>query len=222
MIILKNIWEYGAKQPFQKIGIIILILGLFSMISWSIKANLDFLQAFDPYYFPRSHRDFLFFHLYLYFIPLGLTMSFGYRFLILIKNWVFKKEEINKSDNTKPNLIFKDSESAFDFGASIYPPSLNIGMVYFGIVRNVVLTLEERFQYTVELANQDSAIFVHGFNDKNSEFIKIDSLIYWRCEKPIIGINQYRIEATGMILALLEPKFNPNDMKWLVSKDLRS
>lgn len=84
---IKKIWEYGSKEPIQRIGIIIFIFGVFSLFLWMIKENLNLIELFDYGNFPQK-RDSIIFHLFIYFIPLGLIFSFGYNVLLKIKNWV--------------------------------------------------------------------------------------------------------------------------------------
>lgn len=83
-------WNYSKSTPFQRVGIVVVCLGFLSLLSWMIKEDLSMISIFDSYNQPRS-RDSILFHLYLYLIPLGLTMSLCYSFIYGIFNWVFKK-----------------------------------------------------------------------------------------------------------------------------------
>lgn len=90
---IRKIWSYGTSTPVQRIGVIILAIGLVSLFSWMFKEGLDFEDIFNEYYFPED-RDSIFFHLYFYFIPLGLILSWGYQLLVIIKRWVIGKKSI--------------------------------------------------------------------------------------------------------------------------------
>ena len=118
---MKKIWEYGTSTPIQRVGLILLSIGMLSYLSWIFTGyhhGYDYTDPdpwinviFDPDYFPRK-RDFIFFHLYLYLIPLGLLMTWGYGLLIKLKNWVLGENK-TKSTNTEI-LHFKNNEAAFE------------------------------------------------------------------------------------------------------------
>lgn len=49
---MKKLWEYGTAKPVQRLGVIILVIGLLSLISWMVNRDLSFDDLFDSYYFP--------------------------------------------------------------------------------------------------------------------------------------------------------------------------
>lgn len=216
---MKKIWAYGTSTPIQRVGVIILAIGFVSLLSWIYKADLDFEDIFDSYYFPKS-RDSFFFHLYFYFIPIGLLMSWGYRILLKVKQWVIGKPPEKSNDQLKSKLIFKDNLAAFEFANTLYPAKLDLNKTYIGIVKDIVLTLDERFQYTIEIANTDTVIKVYGYNEKYPQELKIYSLVLWSCEKPISGNNFHNIEALGSILATVKPEFCTDSKQWVLLNDL--
>lgn len=89
---LLNLWEYGTSAPLQRFGFIILSLGFLSFFSWIFKREMNIDDIFNTYYFP-DERDFIFFHLYLYFIPFGLLMTWGYKLLLYVKQWIFNGQK---------------------------------------------------------------------------------------------------------------------------------
>lgn len=215
---MKKVWDYGTSTPIQRVGVIFLVIGLLSLFSWMIKEDLSFDDLLESYYLPRS-RDSFFFHLFFYFIPLGLLMSWGYQILLNIKRWILNGK-IEKTITPKQKIYFKDNLAAFEFACSIYPATLDLNKVYFGIVKDIVLTSSERFQFTIETANTNTTIKVYGYNDKYSSAIKINSLVFWLCEKPITNKNFLNIEALGSILFTLKPEFNPETNKWEILQNL--
>lgn len=118
---LKKIWNYGTSTPVQRIGLIISGIGILSYITWVFTGrhygyyytdpNLWIDVIFDSDYFPKK-RDFVFFHLYLYFIPVGLIMTWGYKLLVRLKSWIMTGSK--KKPSNAEVLHFKDNEAAFE------------------------------------------------------------------------------------------------------------
>ena len=104
---MKKVWDYGTSTPIQRVGVIFLVIGLLSLFSWMIKKDLSFDDLLESYYLPRS-RDSFFFHLFFYFIPLGLLMSWGYQILLNIKRWILNGK-IEKTITPKQKIYFKDN-----------------------------------------------------------------------------------------------------------------
>lgn len=119
--LLKKSWAHGTTSPFQRIGLIILSIGMLSYLSWVFTGHhqgYDYTDPdpwinviFDHEYFP-GRRDFLFFHLYLYLMPIGILMTWGYGLLIKLKNWVMSGNK-NKPSSMEI-MYFKDNEAAFE------------------------------------------------------------------------------------------------------------
>lgn len=227
---MKRIWDYGTSKPIQRVGIIFLAIGLFSLFFWVAKEDLSFSDLLDPYYLPRSSDSFLF-HLFIYFIPLGLLMSWGYQILIKVKDWVLNGKPIkvdlkNKVKQRQPytppkkNLHFKNNQAAFEFASSIYNPDLLIGRNFFGIVREKCNSENEPCFFIIELAGSPEHIFVTGINDKYSELVSIGNIIYWGLNENFGEKRLLDIQAKGYILATLSPEFNPNDKTWIVRNNL--
>lgn len=118
---LKKIWNYGTSTPVQRIGLIISGIGILSYITWVFTGrhygyyytdpNLWIDVIFDSDYFPKK-RDFVFFHLYLYFIPVGLIMTWGYKLLVRLKSWIMTGSK--KKPSNAEVLHFKDNAAAFE------------------------------------------------------------------------------------------------------------
>lgn len=118
---MKKVWEYGTSSPIQRVGLIILSIGMLSYLTWVLTGSsygYDYTYLdrwidviFDPDYFPEK-RDFIFFHLYLYLVPIGLLMTWGYRLLVKLKSWIMGENK-KKPVNTEI-LYFKDNEAAFE------------------------------------------------------------------------------------------------------------
>lgn len=227
---MKKVWDYGTSTPIQRVGVIFLVIGLLSLFSWMIKKDLSFNDLLESYYLPRS-RDSFFFHLFFYFIPLGLLMSWGYQILLNIKQWVFgeKPERIEPKSEVKPrrsyvppkkNLHFKNNPAAFEFASSIYNPDLSIGRNFFGIVREKGTPEDEQSFFIIELAGSQENIFVTGINDKYLELVNTGNIIYWGLYENFGEKRLLDIQAKGYILATLHPEFNPNDGKWVIKNNL--
>ncbi|WP_111860898.1 hypothetical protein, partial [Acinetobacter sp. CFCC 10889] len=161
---LKKIWNYGTATPIQRCGVILLTVGMVSLLSWVIKKDLSFEDIFDPYYMPK-YRDSFIFHAYKYLIPIGLLMSWGYSFLLLIYNWIFSKQTNYIAKEKTGIIYFKNTYEAFKFACKIYPLNLEVGKGNIGLVCNIVLTLDERFQYTIKIANNCELLIDSALNE---------------------------------------------------------
>ena len=232
---MKRIWDYGTSTPIQRVGIIILGVGLISLFSWMIKEGISFDDLFEPYYLPGS-RDSLFFHLFFYLIPLGLLMSWGYQILVEIKRWVFKeqnqktinptneiKREIPKQQtgtNTpnRKNLHFKNNLAAFKYASENYIATMDGNTMSIGIIQDIILQKDNNRAFLVQIANKDKTILVAGFNDKYAEKITKGNLVYWGFVDT--ATNDPDISAVGRVLATLHPELNPNNGKWIVKNNL--
>ncbi|ENW73625.1 hypothetical protein V6W86_09425 [Acinetobacter baumannii] len=94
-----KIWQYGTSLPIQRIGLIILTIGLISFFAWSIETKtvfwIDAYSGWDPYFYPDRYNS-IFYRIHLLFIPLGLLMTWLFRpvtkVLKCLGNWVFKNK----------------------------------------------------------------------------------------------------------------------------------
>lgn len=230
---MKKLWQYGTSTAIQRIGVIVLFMGLFSFFLWIIIADLDFVDIFNPSYFPRS-RDSLIFHLYLYFIPVGLLMSWGYFILVEIKKWVVnganKSEEIGiKSDSNirkfrnKPklkNLHFNNNLAAFKYASENYEASMISNKMSLGIIQDKYQLKNGSQCFLVQLADVGKTTLVGGFNDNYSNNLSKGNLIYWGFVEQIEDKDFPDISAIGHVLATLSPELDPNNGKWVIKKDL--
>ncbi|MDO7240299.1 hypothetical protein Q5M79_06280 [Acinetobacter baumannii] len=208
---LNKIWEYGSKEPIQRIGILTLIVGLISLFSWLYKENLGLVEIFDTYNLPQK-RDALFFHLFLYFIPLGLLFSWGYCLLVKIKRWVFNQKSTSKK------LFFKDNLSAFSFATTVHKPLFEKKKMSLGIIQEVIHNNNSIQGFLVQLANMDRTTLVVGINDKYQNSLNKNDLVYWGFAS--IQKDQLKFEASGYILAVLKPEYDIDKKEWLIAKDL--
>lgn len=131
---MKNIWRYGTSKPTQRVGLIILLVGILSYSTWVFfghhygydytYANVWIDVVLDPDYFPKN-RDFLFFHLYFYLIPVGLVMTWGYGLVVKLKSWIMGE---NKKQATNPEILhFKDNEAAFEMACEYMNTDISLG-----------------------------------------------------------------------------------------------
>jgi hypothetical protein len=230
---LKKIWAYGTSTPIQRFGVIILIIGLLSLLSWIYKTDMAFEDIFDPYYMPRS-RDFIFFHFYLYFIPIGLLLSWGYSFLIKTKRWIVNGNNTNRStENNKvnnlfknfnkpklKNLHFKDNLAAFKYASENYKAVMTPNKMSLGIIQDEFQLKDGSNCFLVQLADIGKTTLVSGFNDNFSGQLSKGNLIYWGFVEQIEDKNFPHISAIGHVLATLSPELDPNNGKWVIKKDL--
>ncbi|WP_347454294.1 hypothetical protein ABEF83_08180 [Acinetobacter thermotolerans] len=213
---MKRFWDYGTSTPIQRVGVIILGFGLVSLFSWMLKERLSFDDLLDSYYWPRS-RDSFFFHLFFYFIPIGLLMSWGYYILVKIKEWVLK----GKSKNTTPHkLHFKNSHAAFEFATKQYSANMNSGKMSLGIVQDTFKLKDGTKQFLIQLADVGKTTLVSGLNDRYVNQINQGDLVYWGFVDRVDDPNYAQISAIGHVLALLDPEYIPSDGKWTIKKDL--
>lgn len=221
---MKKVWDYGTSTPVQRAGIIVLSLGLISLLAWVIKEDLSFEDIFDSYHFPR-YRDSFFFHLYFYLIPLGFLMSWGYRLLIKLKQWVFYKDTgksvINSNEPIlNKHLHFKDNTSAFEFASSISVADLSPQKINLGTVFEIMKSPHEKPFFIINLANIKNKVVVGGFNDKYANSIHVGDLVYWAFVELVEYEIYPEIQAVGYIIATVQPEFDPKSQKWILKKDL--
>ena len=228
---IRKVWRYGTSTPVQRIGVIILFIGLLSYFLWIFQANLDIEDIFNPSYFPRS-RDSFIFHLYMYFIPIGLLMSWGYSILIKIKKWIVegsaKKEQIKSGSNIQTNsnkvkqknLHFKNNLAAFKYAAENYQATMVPNKMSLGIIQDELQLKDGSNCFLVQLADTGKTTLVGGFNDKFSDQLSKGNLIYWGFIEQIEDNKFPNISAVGHVLATLHPELNPNNGKWVIKKDL--
>lgn len=228
---MRKIWDYGTSTPIQRIGIIVLSLGLVSLLAWVIKEDLSFEDIFDSYHLPR-HRDSFFFHLYFYLIPLGFLMSWGYQVLLKLKEWVLngvseriepKIEAKKRQSNipTKKNLHFKNNLAAFKYASENYVACMLPGQMTLGIIQEVFQLKDGSYSFLVQLADKNKTTLTSGFNEKYATQIGKGNLVYWGfVEKVDQPKDYFQISAIGHILAILHPEFNPNDGKWSIKSNL--
>ena len=117
---------------WKRIGLIILSIGILSYLAWVFIGNhygYDYTRLnvwldviFDSDYFPEK-RDFIFFHFYLYLLPLGLLMTWGYSLLIKLKNWIMGENK--KKPASMEIMYFKDNEAAFEMVCKYMDTSIN-------------------------------------------------------------------------------------------------
>lgn len=96
--LIKIFWIKGTSQPIQRVGLIILAIGVMSCTLYSIQSpnHYDIQDILlDPDYYPR-YRDPIFYKLYVYFIPLGFLLSWGYPLLQKIQSWILNKPKGDK------------------------------------------------------------------------------------------------------------------------------
>ena len=229
---MKRLWNYGTSTPIQRIGVIVLGVGLLSLFSWMIKENLSFEDLFNSYYLPGK-RDSIFFHLFFYLIPIGLLMSWGYQILIKLKEWILsggpkeaspKKEAPSKRQRsvyTPPQKIlhFKNNLMAFEFASQNYTTTLLANHMSVGIVRDIFKSNNEKPLFLVELANNKEKILAGGFNDIYADEISIGNLVYWGFAEEVHYEIYPEIRALGHIVATLYPEFDPNNGKWTIKNN---
>jgi hypothetical protein len=226
---MKRLWGYGTSTPIQRVGIIVLGVGLVSLFSWMLKEDLSFDNLFEPYYLPGS-RDSLFFHLFLYLIPLGFLMSLGYRVLVKIKEWIVngeskkpqsepkKVEQRQSYTPPKKNLHFKSNPAAFKYASENYIATMDRNKMSVGIVQDISFTKDKKPAFLIQIADKGKTTLVAGFNDKHAEKISKGNLVYWGFVDA--ENNDHEISAVGHVLATLHPELNPNDGRWVVKSDL--
>ncbi len=230
---MKRLWIYGTSTPIQRIGVIVLGVGLLSLFSWMIKEDLSFEDLFNSYYLPGK-RDSMFFHLFFYFIPLGLLMSWGYQVLIKLKEWILSgelkeaslKKEVSlkkqRSVYTPPQKIlhFKNNPAAFEFASQNYKAALLANQMSVGIVRDIFKSDNEKPLFLVELANNEEKILAGGFNDIYADKISVGNLVYWGFAEEVHYEIYPEMRAIGHIIATLHPEFDPNNGKWSIKNNL--
>lgn len=84
---LKLFWSSGTYKPIQRIGLIVLIIGFVSFISWSVEDSIHIEYFFQDYDFPRRHEHW-FYKLHVWFIPVGLLLTWLYPATESFKNWI--------------------------------------------------------------------------------------------------------------------------------------
>ncbi len=91
-------FKYITTSPVQRVGLIVLTIGLSSLIAFSTHRNFDLDSVFDLDSMRRYH---IFYTLYFYFIPFGLLMALG------VFDFLFKWVKTGNFDIPKIKLTKK-------------------------------------------------------------------------------------------------------------------
>lgn len=221
---MTKVWRHFTKTPAQRAGFILLNIGLISLFFWAMKRDLDFLEIFDPYYFPDSRHSFIF-HLYLYFIPLGLLLTFGYNILNNIRIWVVSGskdgEERKKTKYIPPmkTLHFSNNLDAFKFASSNFQANFEPNQMSIGLIQEKTLLNNGTYHFLVQLADTSRTVLVSGFSDKYADKLSKGNLVYWGFIDKTNTNNPWEPEAIGHIIAALSPEFDPNSKRWSIKID---
>lgn len=94
---MNKFWRYGTHLPIQRIGLIVLSIGIISFISWCIDTKtvfwIDSFSGWDPYRYPEKYDPF-FYKIHPVFIPIGIVLTWLYipvnKIMKLIKGWIFQ------------------------------------------------------------------------------------------------------------------------------------
>ena len=198
------------------------------------KENLDVseLLEFRAYDYPQ-YRDSLFFHLFKYFIPLGLLLTWGFHFLLKLKEWIYSGNKVIDNNSVvkkksrpytppKKNLHFKSNLDAFEFSKQIFNANLAEKQISIGIIKeNLDPNHDEPF-FLVELANNPDSVLVLGANHKYHQILSKGNLVYWGYVEDVKNENIPEVRAIGHIIAVLNPEFDPNEKKWTIKKALNN
>ena len=93
--LIKKMWSYGTQKPVQRIGLILLCVGIISFVLWDINDTAFRFSSYYGFYWSYSFPDkydFWIYHLHVYLIPIGLMASWGYPSLQKLQKWVFKNK----------------------------------------------------------------------------------------------------------------------------------
>jgi len=225
---MKKLWNYGTSTPFQRIGLIILSIGILSYLAWVFIGNhygYDYTRLnvwldviFDSDYFPRK-RDFIFFHLYLYLIPLGLLMTWGYSLLIKIKNWIIGEKK-TKSTNTEI-LHFKENEAAFEMACKYMDTDIAIGKPMVALA--VQSKIDENELNVIMIKVADTSPFHTYASTKFTFKHPIEN-------GALLGIVPYERNEDGSysddrkrwmfaVVSELNPRYHTTKQMWSIKKD---
>ncbi len=98
---LKKFWNYGTYKPVQRIGLLIILLGLILSFAYSVKVNYWFYEGVKYYFFtvferPPEFKYDGFYASYPYLIALGVLMTWFnpifIRIFIFIGSWIYKNK----------------------------------------------------------------------------------------------------------------------------------
>ncbi len=225
---MKKIWDYGTSTPFQRTGLIILSLGVLSYLIWVFFGShygYDYTYpdvwinvVFDSDYFPRK-RDFIVFHLYLYFIPLGLLMTWGYSLLIKLKKWIMgenKKQSINSEV-----LHFKDNEAAFEMACKYINTDIALGKPMVALAVQSKINDNELSAIMIKVADTSpfhtyaSTKFTFEYPIENGALLGI--VPYERNEEGSISDDRKRW--LFAVVSELNPRYHSTKQMWSINKD---
>lgn len=225
---INKLWNYGTKKPAQRIGVIILVVGLLSLFSWMIKEGVSPEDLFDSYRQPRS-RDSFFFHLYFYLIPIGLLMSWGYSIILLIRNWI-----VSEKHSEDIFIKFTKRSELTDYVRQLGFGEKRGGRYMCGYVSRV-LTLSESKAEAIKLGliNHDEDHVLHVdvlLITKYGEelvFAPCNSLIANLQVGDFVLIASFKTKILSeeswfyTLDAKLRPIYNKKDKGWVISEDYR-
>ncbi|QBQ15591.1 hypothetical protein [Acinetobacter haemolyticus] len=223
-----NTFNSGISTPFQRIGLIILIIGIFSFVSWFFRSAMDLEDIFNTHYFP-DRRDFIFFHLYLYFLPLGFLMTWGYPIIEKIKKWI-----INDKNLDKDFITFEKRADLTNFVRKLGFGEKRDKRYMCGYV-STVLTPEKSREEALNLGliNEDDSHVLHV--DVLLITSRGDELIFAPCNSLIADLKTGDFVLIAVyknslfsddswhytLDAKLRPVYNKKGTGWLIEQDYR-
>lgn len=225
---MKELWDYGTSTPIQRIGLIILTIGMLSYLTWIFTGyhhGYDYTDLapwvnviFDSDYFPKK-RDFIFFHFYLYLIPLGLLMTWGYSLLTKLKNWIIGGNK-TKSTNTEI-LHFKENEAAFEMACKYMNTDIAIGKPMVALAVQSKIDANELNVIMIKVADTSpfhtyaSTKFTFKHPIKNGALLGI--VPYERNEEGSYSDDRKRWMFA--VVSELNPRYHTTKQMWSIKKD---
>ncbi|NAR60041.1 hypothetical protein [Acinetobacter haemolyticus] len=227
--LLKKLWAYGTTSPLQRIGLIILSIGALSYLSWVFTGyhhGYDYTDPglwinviFDHEYFP-GRRDFLFFHLYLYLIPIGILMTWGRGLLIKLKSWIMSGSK--KNPVSMEVIHFKDNEAAFEMISKYMDTSIIQDKPVVAISMQDMKKPSEPIMIKVA---GDPPFFAHtATHFAGSHLIKKGDLLSVMPFKKTENITSYmkddeRKHWLFLVVSEINPKYHSTRQMWSIKRD---
>lgn len=84
---LKDIWNLGIQTRIQRLGFLLLVVGILSLVAWLYEDIYDWSYLFSLYELP-SEDEVWFYRLHVYLIPIGLLMTWLIPLPLKIKDWI--------------------------------------------------------------------------------------------------------------------------------------
>lgn len=140
-----------------------------------------------------------------------------------VLNVLEKYNHLNTNKQTQKKLEilhFKDNEAAFEMACNFFSPELKENMAYVGIIDSFNRSIRPN-EVSLLVAIDGKSEIAFGIINEKTDIKKGDLVLWGFLEMANLGTKEYDVNIPiGIVLAIINPSFNPNTSEWEIKKDL--